>query len=535
MIIHRVLSIQAAGWAAQIAAIIVLLLVSTGRQDTKSAVSPGSLSWPHCALAVCGAWAWRLACLLLLASLGFHYSIPDDASRFYLSWGWYKQPYLITWDGIWQGGTFYVNGLAMHLTHDPLAAVRCVAILFNLLAPLGVFLFTEGIYRDHGHSILTVLFAAPWWIGVLLGTGTMPETPLIASLLGGAGLFLIGLSAAPRSRLLAWWAAALCFTVGTSFHMVAWMVLAPILLVLLVYAWISQRHGGAFQLTTWLWFAGASVSYCVVWLIGCWVKFGSPFDAMQRNAQSLIRDSGVTLLSARISAYPLALWHDLWPLLPLVLFGIVWGSVRAGSDRGRVRAVLTTIGLGLGVLVASAAAANPDGHPYTTVAVLGMALLPIALSPLVSLLSAVRTHTRAKRIGAAVLVASVAVFWVCDNQARAMRSLQAAGGPDTDAIAVGEWLRAEMHTPRLLDLGAAAPPVRVWTDNHNKDLAIIYACGFPGRLEQWEPYANPVDSMRQGQYLVTDRDVQKIEVTLRFKVARYSIYQRGRLAPGAMP
>src|ERR1035438_230231 len=186
------------------------------------------------------------------------------------------------------------------------------------------------------------------------GAGTMPETPLVGCLLCGAGLFLIGLSATPRYRSLAWWAAALCFAAATSFHMVAWMVLGPILVVLLVYAWISQRQGGAFRLTTWTWFAAVSVSYCVVWLIGCWVKFGSPFDAIERNAHSLIRDSGITLLSARLSAYPRALLHNLWPLLPLVLFGTVWGSVRTGPDRGRVRTVLTTIGLGLGVAPAVA-------------------------------------------------------------------------------------------------------------------------------------------------------------------------------------
>lgn len=535
MIINRVLSIQAAGWMTQIAAIIALLLFSTRGHDPKAAESPGRASWSLCALAVCGAWAWRLACLFLLASLGFHYSIPDDASRFYLSWGWYKRPYLITWDGVWQGGTFYANGLAMHLIHDPLAAIRCVAILFNLLALLGVFLFTEGIYRDRRHSILAVLFAAPWWVGILLGAGTMPETPLVGCLLCGAGLFLKGLSAAPRSRALAWSASALCFAAATSFHMVAWMALGPILLVLLVYAWISQRQGGAFRLTTWLWFAAVSVSYCVVWLIGCWVKFGSPFDAIERNAHSLIRDSGITLLSARLSAYPGALLHNLWPLLPLVLFGTVWGSVRTGPDRGRVRTVLTTMGLGLGVLIASAVAANPDGHPYTTVTLFGMALLPIALSPLLYLLSSTRTHARRQRIGAVALVALVGVFWAWDNQARMMRSLRGAGGPETDAIAVGTWLRAEMLTPRLLDLGASASPVRVWTDSHLKDLAILYACGLLGRLEQWEPDKDPVDSMQQGQYLVTDRDIQNTKLTLQFKVARYNVYQLGRLAPGTMP
>jgi hypothetical protein len=535
VIINRVLSIQAAGWMAQIAAIIALLWFSIRRHDPEPAVSLGRVTWSQCALAVCGAWAWRLACLFLLASLGFHYSIPDDASRFYLSWGWYKQPYLITWDGIWQGGTFYVNGLAMHLIRDPLAAVRCVAVLFNLLALLGVFLFTEGIYRDHRRSMLAVLFAAPWWIGVLLGTGTMPETPLTACLLGGAGLFLLGLTAAPRFKSLAWWAAALCFAVATAFHMVAWMVLGPILVVLLVYAWIQQRHGGAFRLTAWLWFAAVSVSYCAVWLVGCWVNFGSPFDAMRRNAQSLIQDSRIALLSARLMAYPRALWHDLWPLLPLVLFGIVWGSVRSGSNRARVRTVLTVIGLGLGVLVASAAAANPDGHPDTTVALFGMALIPIAVSPLLDLLSLARAHTRYRRIGAVALVALVGVFWAWDNQARAMNSLRAAGGPETDMIAVGSWLRAEMLAPHLLELGAAAPPVRVWTDSHNKDLAIYYACGLLDRLEQWAPQANPIDSMQQGQYLVTDRDIQNTKLTLRFRVARYNIYQLARLAPATTP
>jgi hypothetical protein len=517
----------------QIAALVVLLLITARRRDPKPASSPGHVPWPQCALAVCGAWAWRLACLFLLASLGFHYSIPDDASRFYLSWGWYKQPYLITWDGIWQGGTFYADGLAMHLIHDPLAAIRCVAVLFNLLALLGVFLFAEGIYRDRRHSILTVLFAAPWWIGVLLGAGAMPENPLVGCLLGGAGLFLMGLSAAPRSRWLAWWAAALCFAAATSFHMVAWMALGPILAVLLVYAWIQQRRGGVFRLTTWLWFAAVSVSYCAVWLIGCWVKFGSPFDAMQRNARSLIRDSGITLLSARFSAYPRALLHNLWLILPLVLFGVVWGSVRNSSERGRVRIVLITLAMGLGVLIASAVTANPDGHPYTTVTVFSMALLPIALSPLIHLLS--WGHTRRQRTGAVALVALAGVLWAWQNQALAVRSLRGAGGPETDAIAVGTWLRAEMMTPHLLDLGAGAYPVRVWTDSHLKDLAVLYACGLLDRLEQWEPDTNPIDSMQQGQYLVTDRDIPATRLTLRFKVARFNVYQLGRLAPSAMP
>jgi len=164
-----------------------------------------------------------------------------------------------------------------------------------------------------------------------------------------------------------------------------------------------------------------------------------------------------------------------------------------------------------------------------------MALIPIAVSPLLDLLSLARAHTRYRRIGAVALVALVGVFWAWDNQARAMNSLRAAGGPETDMIAVGSWLRAEMLAPHLLELGAAAPPVRVWTDSHNKDLAIYYACGLLDRLEQWAPQANPIDSMQQGQYLVTDRDIQNTKLTLRFRVARYNIYQLARLAPATTP
>jgi hypothetical protein len=41
--------------------------------------------------------------------------------------------------------------------------------------------------------------------------------------------------------------------------------------------------------------------------------------------------------------------------------------------------------------------------------------------------------------------------------------------------------------------------------------------------------------MQQGQYLVTDRDIQNTKLTLRFRVARYNIYQLARLASATTP
>src|SRR5262249_43394768 len=158
--------------------------------------------------------------------------------------------YLITWDGIWQGGTFYLHGAAMRVISDPLVATKFVAVGVNLITLLGMFLFSKGIYRDSRLASLVVLFAAPWWPHIWLGTGTMPEMPTTGFLLIGSGLFLSGIYAGRRLQLLAWGGSALSYACATTFHMVAWMMLGPILIVLLGYSWLSEKRGGPFGVTT---------------------------------------------------------------------------------------------------------------------------------------------------------------------------------------------------------------------------------------------------------------------------------------------
>ena len=517
--------LQIVGWIAQVAAITLLILLA---RHSSESLAPRRCSLSQCALAVCAAWVWRAAYAFVLASTGLHYVIADDAARFLLSWEWYRQPYLITWDGIWPAGVFYMHGAAMHVIRDPLAATKFVSVACNLLALLGVFLFTAGVYRDRRLATLTVLFSAPWWIGILLGTGTMSETPLVGFLLGGAGLFLLGLSASPQRQLLTWLVAAVCFAAATSVHMAAWTVLAAILPVLLVYALISQRAGGNFRLKTWMWFTAVSVSYCIVWLIGCWVRFGSPFEPMQRYRALLVRDSGISSMQDRVLAYPEALLMSLWGLLPLVAFGIIWGVVRNGPDRARIRISLSTAGLAFLILIGSAALGNPAGQAYRPVTSFAMALAPVALAPLVALLSSASGNGRARRLRlvAIALVALIGAFWTWDNHERTMHIHEQARDADSDAIAVGTWLRSELTRPELLQLGGGSPPVRVWTDNYLKNLAIFYACGLPGRLSEWKGKEDPgLDSMEDSQLLVTNRHVQDGRLTFEFKMARYNVYR----------
>jgi len=218
VIVNRVLSIQAAGWMTQIAAIIALLLFSTRRHDPKPTAPPGRASWSHCALAVCGAWAWRLACLFLLASLGFHYSIPDDASRFYLSWGWYSD--ISDHVGWHMARRHFLRKRPCHASNTRSLGrgqMRC-SVIQPVSVARRVPVYGRYLPRppalDSSGAVCSSLVDRHCVRG-----RDYAGTPLVGCLLCGAGLLLIGLSATPRYRSLAWWAAALCFAAATSFHM----------------------------------------------------------------------------------------------------------------------------------------------------------------------------------------------------------------------------------------------------------------------------------------------------------------------------
>src|SRR6185295_13011745 len=211
----------------------VVLVLAWRAERSPEAPEALALTWERCAIAILVAWSWRLVYVFVLASSGFQYLVPDDVARWLLSWGWSESPYAVTWDGIWQAGTFYVHGTAMAFLNDPLAASKFVSAFYNLLPLIGIFVLTQGLYRNLVFACVAVVAAAPWWLHILLGTGAMTEMPVTGLMLAGVGLLLLALDERTRERdsARALLGAAFCFLAATAFHIVAWMMLAGFLMV----------------------------------------------------------------------------------------------------------------------------------------------------------------------------------------------------------------------------------------------------------------------------------------------------------------
>jgi hypothetical protein len=487
------------------------------------------------ALALTLGWAWRLVYQFVLASSGFWYFVADDPCRWLLAWSWSREPFLITWDGIWQGATFYLHGLAMRIGGDPLVASKFVSAFYPLICLAGILVFTLGLYRDGRLAAAAVAFAAPWSLHVLLGTGTMTEMPVVGLLLGGSGLLLAGLRAeGPRRRRLLVFA-ALALAAATAFHFVAWMIVAAILGAALLYAlWRGKPEG--FGPARWLAFSLLATSYCTIWIVGCWVKFGRPFDFLRRYAELNTVFAGPLGVSGRLLPYPSALLDTVRGFLPLVAFGILFGLFHNGGERGRVRAVLVAAVVALAILMLSAIGGNVGALPYRATLPLAAALVPIALAPLRSLLPRRNRGpadspglTLHKSAVPAAVVAAIFASWFLANHLEVLELRRSANVLDTDAIALGVWLRQEIEHPRTLGAVSPAAPIRLWLREPSlySMLGIVHAAGHPERVQEWKGPDPGASSLRPGQYLVSDRGVEEPGLVARARHGRYTVYRVG--------
>ncbi len=515
--------VELAGWAAQIAAIGFLLLFGVRASELRGPPVPTDVA---CALVLALGWAWRLLYQFVLASSGFWYFVADDPCRWFLAWQWAVNPYVITWDGVWQGATFYVHGLAMRIGSDPLVGSKFVSALYPLIALLGIFLFTQGVYRDRTLAAASVIFLSPWWLHILLGTGTMTELPVLGFLLGGAGLFFIGLRSVGRRRRLALAFAAASFAIATAFHIVAWMALATILAVAFVSAATRGRDRG-FGLQAWLVFLLLATSYCWLWFIGCWIKFGQPLAFIRNYAETTRVIASAIPLGRRLLSYPEALVFSVFGFLPLAVYGVISGVVRRSEERNRVRCVIAAAAAFLLILVA-ASVRNPGGPPFRLTITLAGALVPISLAPL-RLLARTTANSRHDRRSLARLavLAFIAVSWFLGNHLKTIGLPHSVQSLDADAISLGVWIRQEIAAPQTLDRASLDLPIRLWLHEPSLDrfLGIVYASGLPSRVQEWKGPNPGISSMKRGQYLVTDRAVDDPALAPQKRHGRYTVYQ----------
>ena len=526
--------VELAGWAAQIVAIF-LLLRTRNRGPARNV--PPQPTLVVCALVISVAWAWRLAYQFVLASNEFWYYVADDPCRWLLSWSWAQKPYVLTWDGVWQGATFYLHGLAMRLGGDALVASTFVSATYPLLSLLGIFVFTAALYRDRALAAASAAFLAPWWLHIFLGTGTMTELPVLAFLFTGGGLLFVALRSDGRRRRTMFFLSAASFAVATAFHMIAWMALAGILLVLLVYA-ITKGKENRFGPAQWLLFALGATAYCWIWVIGCWIKFGHPLAFVANYAETTRVMIATMSLTERLRAYPEALVWSVQGFLPLAAYGLYEGLGRPSEERSRIRASIAAAAMFLLILVA-ASTRNPGGPPHRQTLWLAAFLVPIALAPLRRLLSAWRAGSQSADSGAdrrstvrVGLIAFVLVSWFLGNHLKVAALQRTVNILDSEAIALGTWLRQEFIRPQALSPIPPNMPVRLWLREPSlyTELAIQYSFGRPDLLQVWKEADPGIGSLQPGQYVVSERPVSDAKVVEKTRFGRFTVYRAGESA-----
>jgi hypothetical protein len=514
-------------WSLQ--GLVLILAWRAGRTGEEPAPS---LTREGCIIAILVAWIWRLIYLFVLSSRGFAYLVPDDVARWLLSWGWSVSPYLISWDGIWQGGTFYVHGAAMALLRDPLVASKFVSAFYNVLPPIGIFVLTQGLYRSSRLSAVAVVAAAPWWLPILLGTGAMTETPVTGLFLTGVGLLFIALDerTADRASGRALIGAALCFLAATAFHLLAWMMLVSFLLVFGRRLLTTPKAAVRRRLPLFL---VVSFAYCVVWSLGCWIKFGSPLAFLTAYNANNLKHVLHLPLAMRVRAFPLAFLYDAWLFLPALGVGVIAAFGSGGETRRRERLVIGGSVATLALLTAAAILGSaPNTRPERNALAIASALFPIAVAAVARACAPAATPFRLSGSGrSSVVVLSLALAWVAVNHARTFERVRSQQTLDPDAVATGTWLREALGQPDTDDRFPPEDAVHIWVTPSSAypDYSILYLFGNPARTrhhEAAETEEGVLSSVGPGEWLVTDRSVRAAGLERVVMVGKYQCLRR---------
>jgi hypothetical protein len=517
-------------WGLEVLALVLALRARGLRPPGETR----SLTAERSAIAILLAWSWRLVYVFVLASSGFRYLVPDDVARWLLSWGWSVSPYFVTWDGVWQGGTFFVHGAAMTVLHDPLVASKFVSAFYNLLPLVGIFVLTQGLYRNARLSSLAVVAAAPWWLHILLGTGTMTEMPVTGLMLAGVGLLLLVLDEKTRERnaVGAMIVSALCFAAATSFHLVAWMMLVSFLVAFARPLLTSQNSVVRRRLPLFL---GLSFSYCVVWVLACWIKFGNPLSSLTAYSAAFV-NIGLRLPPAvRIRAYPLAFLYDAWLILPALGAGVIGAWVKRNETGRRERTVVIGVAATLAVMTGSAIVGNTTTLPARSTVPIVAALFPIALAAVAGAWPigwAPRQASKTQRLRV-VAVLVLAVAWLAVNHARTFQRVRSQQTLEPDAVAMGAWLRETLAQPDSLSRMPPKTVVHVWvaTSSAYPDLSIAYLFGSPGEAAMHgsaETGPQVMSQVRRGEFLLTDQSLTPPGFMPVVTIGKYRLFRKPR-------
>ncbi len=330
------------GWILQIGLIAVVVFRPSARLRFRAPTIA------ECLLVVSLGWVLRLVYLFSLASGGLQYWIGDEPLRWLTAWQWAEGS--LTGAGIppaWMPGTSYLHGLAMQLTPDPLYGSKLLSAVYAVMPLAGLFIFAQAVFRHRALSLACVIFWTPFWIEILLSSGTMTELPMTGLMLGGAGALIAALRmplGPRRTRLL--FASALSFCLATLFHLVAWMHLTGVLIFVLP-VFVRESHGTLFgRFRSWVLFCAGSTAYCFAWAVDTWMKTGNPFTPFLAAANfGFFKIGGPTdilQILGEVATLPQRLVVGLAVVMVAIFFGMLRlrpdadGKVFGRVDAGRI-------------------------------------------------------------------------------------------------------------------------------------------------------------------------------------------------------
>jgi len=477
------------------------------------------------------AWGFRLACFFTMASLGFLYFIPDDPCRWGMAFNWTKVPYFITWDGVWLGMPFYLHGLSMLCTGDPVVGSKIMTAILNLVAVGGIYCFAWTLSRNRVYAAFALVLVAPYFLHLLLGTGALTEIPVVGFTLLGLSFLIRGLEEPDRKRRIRnLLLAAFFFMVSTGFHYIAWIFLLAVL-VLSASALFWNRLGerrlspGEFFL-----FAIPSTLYCLGWMAGCWIKFGHPLHSMTSQMDLSTLYVGNLGFTQKAMAYPMALLFSLRWIGIFVLFSIVWHFCSRQRAAGRYRFAIEAAVLALILFIVTSIRGGHNNTPYRSLIAISTILLAVAPSPFFAAESPGIGFWRRRnglllpRKGMQFVLAGGFMILAYGFNLQSVSRMLFTYRPDASSVALGNWLREEIAAPSLLTGEDLSSPIIL--RNVQSPLAVHYLCGHPDRTrlmsaEEFDAFG----PLRDSQIVVSGEGIERKGMTPVAQIGPYTVYR----------
>jgi hypothetical protein len=288
----------------------------------------------------------------------------DIAMRTWMAWRWLSDPEFITY-GPLGPLHFYLIGATLALAPDPLYAPMGLHIIFGLMAPSLIYLFTKEEFSSSRAALLVAAMYALYPVAIRNSMTVRSETIFVVFML--ASMWLLAIARSNRGLPIHAAGAGLALTLSAMLRFEGWMLI-PFLGVSL---WRKPK--------LMLLFGAIAMIHPVIWMIGNWMEFGNPLYSINWTSDFELEAMGKAdrpFASLAVSAVTFAV-QTLRGMNLLVGIVAVAGAVIALVTRDRARVWLVPlVGVSSLLMISIVRGSLAPKLPYTLT--LGTMLLPFA-------------------------------------------------------------------------------------------------------------------------------------------------------------